>query len=422
MTLTWLKHELRTRDHDALASAGGDEIVGLHVVDPEEPLGRARRAYLLASARALQKATGGVTIRSGDPAEIVPRLAEELGVGRVVTTASRDPWGRDRDERVAEALAESGRRLDVIGDAYAVPPGTIRKNDGDPYAVFTPFFRVWQEAAAGLQPVQTEVDWGRAPASDDITIDPPEGLTLPEAGEEAALERWSTFLDEAVADYDWARDRPDRDGTSRMSVPLAAGEVHPRTLLADLAGFRSDHAGAAALARELAFREFYADVLWHRPETVWEYYRPEFAHMEYDEPGEDFDAWKAGETGFPIVDAGMRQLLTEGWMHNRVRMVVASFLVKDLHIEWQHGARHFLDYLVDADIASNQHNWQWVAGCGTDAAPYFRVFNPQTQAKKFDPNGRYADRYLPELRYEPIVDHAEERVEALRRYDALRGR
>lgn len=422
MTLVWLKHELRTRDHDALASAGSDDVVGVHVVDFDEPLGPARRARLLASARALASDTGGVTIREGDPASALPALAEDVNAGRVVTTGSRDPWGRERDERVAAALEESGRRLDVVGDAYAVPPGTVRKDDGAPYAVFTPFYRQWSDAAAGVRPVDTDPQWADAPESDDVTLDYPEDMAIPEAGEAAALERWSLVLDEIVEDYDWARDRPDRDGTSRMSIPLAAGEVHPRTLLADLAEFGSGHAGAAALVRELAFREFYADVLWHNPATVWEYYRPEFAHMQYDDPGEDFEAWKAGETGFPIVDAGMRQLLSEGWMHNRVRMVVASFLVKDLHIEWQHGARHFLEYLLDADVASNQHNWQWVAGCGTDAAPYFRVFNPDTQAKKFDPQGVYADRYLPDLRYEPIVDHGEERAEALRRYDALRDR
>ena len=222
-----------------------------------------------------------------------------------------------------------------------------------------------------------------------------------------------------------------------MSVHLRWGEVHPRTLLADLG--RSE--GAEAYRRELAFREFYADVLVRRPDSAWGYYDPRFASMHYDEPGADLDAWKDGRTGIPIVDAGMRQLRGEGWMHNRVRMIVSSFLIKDLHLEWQHGARHFAEHLVDFDLASNQHGWQWVAGCGTDAAPYFRVFNPMTQGKKFDPDGTYVRRWVPELadvsaRYvhepwlmdvppeeypAPLVDHAEERKESLRRYDALRG-
>ena len=180
-----------------------------------------------------------------------------------------------------------------------------------------------------------------------------------------------------------------------MSVHLKWGEVHPRTLLADLAPLRS--AGAAAYRRELAWREFFADVLAARPDTARDYLRPEFAAMRYDRPGDAFDAWREGRTGFPVVDAGMRQLRATGWMHNRVRMVVASFLVKDLHLEWRHGARHFMRWLVDGDLASNQQNWQWVAGSGTDAAPYFRVFNPTSQGRRFDPDGGYVRRWVPEL-------------------------
>ena len=183
---------------------------------------------------------------------------------------------------------------------------------------------------------------------------------------------------------------------------------------------------------ELAWREFYADVLARRPDSARCYYRPELGAMAYDDPGERFDAWRDGRTGYPIVDAGMRQLRAEGWMHNRVRMIVASFLVKDLHIEWQHGARHFMRWLVDGDLASNQHGWQWTAGSGTDAAPYFRVFNPVDQGKKFDPDGHYIRRWVPELREcpddqvheprDPIVDHAAERREALARYEEVRSR
>ncbi|MGN6130350.1 MAG: cryptochrome/photolyase family protein, partial [Nocardioidaceae bacterium] len=266
----------------------------------------------------------------------------------------------------------------------------------------------------------------------------PADLTLPEAGERAALARWRDFLDEAVEEYDDGRDRMGVDGTSRMSVHLKWGEIHPRTMLADLAHRRSQ--GAATYRKELAWREFYADVLWHRPETAREYLRREFAAMAYDAPGEQLAAWEEGRTGYPIVDAGMRQLRATGWMHNRVRMVVASFLVKDLHLEWQHGARHFMRWLVDGDLASNQHGWQWTAGCGTDAAPYFRVFNPVAQGTRFDPAGDYVRRWLPELADvpakhvhepwkspdgppqgypDPIVDHKLERQEALERYEHL---
>ena len=211
-----------------------------------------------------------------------------------------------------------------------------------------------------------------------------------------------------------------------MSVHLKWGEIHPRTMLADLGGRRSQ--GATSYRSELAWREFYADVLHQRPDTARDYLKPEFARMEYDDPGDQLERWKRGRTGFPIVDAGMRQLRATGWMHNRVRMIVASFLVKDLHLEWQHGARHFMEWLVDGDLASNQHGWQWTAGCGTDAAPYFRVFNPVSQGRKFDPDGGYVRRWVPELAdaddphqpVDPIVDHAEERREALDRWERIR--
>jgi len=221
-----------------------------------------------------------------------------------------------------------------------------------------------------------------------------------------------------------------------MSVHLKWGEIHPRTMLADLARLRSK--GAVTYRKELAWREFYADVLFHRPETAREYLRPEFAQMAYDEPGDLLEAWRHGRTGFPIVDAGMRQLRATGWMHNRVRMIVASFLVKDLHVEWQHGAAHFMHWLVDGDLASNQHGWQWTAGCGTDAAPFFRVFNPTSQGRKFDPDGAYVRRWVAELAevddpHEPdddvrrrvgypvaVVDHKEERREALDRWEKIR--
>jgi deoxyribodipyrimidine photo-lyase len=246
------------------------------------------------------------------------------------------------------------------------------------------------------------------------------------------VERWEAFATEHLDAYADDRNRPDIDSTSRLSPALRWGEIHPRTLLADLG--RRQSKGAATYRSELAWREFYADVLFHHPHTARDYLRPEFAAMDYDEPGPLLDAWKEGRTGFPIVDAGMRQLRATGWMHNRVRMIVASFLVKDLHLEWQHGARHFMEHLVDGDLASNQHGWQWVAGSGTDAAPYFRVFNPTTQGRSFDPEGAYVRRWVPELAdaadpHEPgvvagypapVVDHAAERREALARFERIR--
>jgi deoxyribodipyrimidine photo-lyase len=228
---------------------------------------------------------------------------------------------------------------------------------------------------------------------------------------------------DGLADYAEDRDRPDRDAGSRMSAHLKFGAIHPRTMAAD----RGKGEGAQAYLRELAFRDFYADVLHHWPRSAWWNWNRAFDAIAVDEDAEArqrFEVWKVGKTGFPIVDAGMRQLAATGFMHNRVRMITASFLVKDLHLPWQWGARWFLDQLVDGDMASNQHGWQWAAGCGTDAAPYFRVFNPDTQGRKFDPDEVYVRRWVTEYGSPdypaPMVDHKAERAEALRRYDAIR--
>ena len=245
-------------------------------------------------------------------------------------------------------------------------------------------------------------------------------LELP-AGERAATRQWKKFVADGLADYADGRNRPDLPATSRMSAHLKFGTIHPRTMAVDLGRGK----GAQAYLRELAFRDFYAAVLSEWPDSAWWNWNKSFDSMQVDEGAEAkkaFEAWKEGKTGFPIVDAGMRQLAETGWMHNRVRMIVASFLVKDLHLPWQWGARWFLEQLVDGDMASNQHGWQWAAGTGTDAAPYFRVFNPTTQGEKFDPDGEYVRRWIPELDDDypdPIVDHKAERVEALRRYGAL---
>jgi len=289
-------------------------------------------------------------------------------------------------------------------------------------------------------PAPPDVRWVRPLDSHELPdAVAPAGVRLPPAGEQAALERWHTYVRSTLETYDDVRNRPDLDRTSRMSVHLKWGEIHPRTMLADLAGVPGG--GPRAYRNELAWREFYADVVWRQPESTRDYLQPALAAMAYATPGESLDAWKQGRTGYPIVDAGMRQLQTEGWMHNRVRMIVASFLVKDLHLEWQHGARHFMRHLVDGDLASNVHGWQWVAGSGTDAAPYVRVFNPITQGLRFDPDGAYVRRHVAELRdvagkqaHEPwtlptgvpagyperIVDHAVERREALARFEELR--
>ncbi|MBD8870710.1 cryptochrome/photolyase family protein [Nocardioides donggukensis] len=452
-TVMWFRRDLRLADNPALLDAcAADGVLPLYVLDPAlwDPAGPSRRGYLAASLRSLDAAfrqrQTRLSVLRGDPVRQVLRAARAVRAERVHVAADFGPYGSRRDRAVAEALAEHDIELVRTGSPYAVAPGRVRNGSGDPYKVYTPFSKAWSEHG-WRDPVEapTGVGWlgpedlAQGPQGvEGVEIpDPalPEGLTLPEAGERAARSRWQEYLDEGLADYRDHRDRPDLDATSHMSVHLKWGEIHPRTMLADLRDRGGP--GTATYRKELAWREFYADVLHHRPETAREYLRPEFAAMEYDEPGAALTAWQEGRTGYPVVDAGMRQLRATGWMHNRVRMIVASFLVKDLHVEWQHGARHFMHWLVDGDLASNQHGWQWVAGSGTDASPYFRVFNPTTQGRKFDPDGVYVRRWLPELAdlgpdvdpHEPgdvpgypapIIDHATERREALARLEKIK--
>jgi deoxyribodipyrimidine photo-lyase len=436
-SVLWFRRDLRLGDNPALleAIASADEVVPLYVLDPRlwRPAGRPRQAYLNASLDTLRERMGGLVVRRGDPVDVVPRVVRQAGATSVHVAADFGPYGTRRDAAVEKALSQHDVPLVRTGSPYAVTPGRVVNKSGDGYLVFTPFAKAWREHGWRQPPrAPGRVTWWTDPSSDDLyQVSLPDGIRLPAAGEEAARRHWRAFLAEKLASYAAHRDRPDLDATSHMSVHLKWGEIHPRTMLADLADFDGSSAAVDTFRNELAWREFYADVLARRPETAREYYKPEFARMTYAAPDDLFDAWREGRTGYPIVDAGMRHLKAEGWMHNRVRMIVASFLVKDLHIEWQHGAHHFMQWLVDGDLASNQHGWQWTAGCGTDAAPYFRVFNPVEQGKKFDPDGSYIRKYLPELRgvpapeihqpREPIVDHAEERRVALARYDEVRN-
>jgi deoxyribodipyrimidine photo-lyase len=448
-TVLWFRRDLRLADHPALLTATqeADGVLSLFVFDPAlwDPAGPPRRAWLLRSLRSLdERLDGRLVIRHGDPAVVVPAVARDLGAERVHVSADAGVHGRRRDADVATALERDGRALVRTGSPYAVGPGTLLSGGGTPFKVFSAFQRSWL-AHGWSPPAPSEPALRAAHLLDGVRSEPmpPEpdlgDMTLPDAGEPAAVSRWRAFVEGPLSGYDEGRNAVGAQGTSAMSAHLKYGEAHPRTLLADLAA----HPGTAAdrYRSELCWRDFYADVLWHRPESAREPLRADMARMEVDEPGERFRAWQEGRTGFPVVDAGMRQLLAEGWVHNRARMIVASFLVKDLHVAWQLGARHFMHWLRDGDLASNNHGWQWVAGTGTDPAPFFRIFNPVTQGLKFDPDGDYVRRYVPELRHLPggaahepwkhphgydhgyprrIVDHAAERAEALRRYEEAR--
>ena len=446
----WLRRDVRLDDHPALVAAASEgRVLPVFVRDPRlARAGDARSSRLEASLAAFDDATdGALVVRSGHPADVMTSLVQEVAAQSVHVSGEFTPYARSRDREVAGRLELLGVPMIASGTPYAVRPGTVLTGQGTPYQVFTPFSKAWRaQDVPPPRPRPASVRWRRSVESDGLDADLVErGRRFGPVGEEAALGRWHEFLDDGLTHYADGRDRPDLDGTSRLSVHLKHGEIHPRTLLADVARHpESESDGARTFVTELAWREFYADVLWHRPDSAWGDLREGLADMAYDtgpEVAALVQAWEQGRTGFPFVDAGMRQLLATGWMHNRVRMVTASFLAKDLHVWWPVGARHFLDHLVDGDLASNNHGWQWVAGTGTDASPYFRVFNPVTQGKRFDPKGDYVRRWVPELAHlpgkaahtpwqhaegyrcgypEPVVDHDEERRDALDRYQQAR--
>ncbi|MET0898921.1 MAG: deoxyribodipyrimidine photo-lyase [Mycobacterium sp.] len=431
--LLWFRRDLRLADLPALLQAGADdaEVLACYVLDPRliASSGPRRLQFVYDSLRELRDALDGrLLVTRGQPDTRIPAVAKAIEATSVHVSAEFTPFGKARDQAVAAALGTIP--LEAEGSPYLVSPGRVTKDDGTTYKVFTPYYRRWREhgwrapAASSARSARwiDPADVSRAGKNLDI---PDPGTELPyPAGETAARQRWKRFVDEHLDDYADDRNRPDLDTTSRMSAYLHFGNIHPRTLAADVGGSAD---GPSAYLRELAFRDFYATVLHEWPRSSWWNFNPEFDGIEVDQDAEAeslFAAWKDGRTGFAIVDAGMRQLRETGFMHNRVRMITASFLVKDLHLPWQWGARWFLEQLLDGDIASNQHGWQWAAGSGTDAAPYFRVFNPETQGKKFDPDGVYVHRWIPELGTpdypDPIVDHGAERTEALRRYGKLR--
>ncbi|MEN9962324.1 MAG: hypothetical protein RIS66_737 [Actinomycetota bacterium] len=450
--LFWFRRDLRLNDNPALNAAirgsvadGDSKVAAVYAVDLDafHSLSGIRQHSLVASLDALgasmermltirhASAAAGVTV-----AQALVAQALAAGAKKVHATRAFDPAGVAEQNAVGLALAEVGVFLELTGSYYAVDPGSVGKPDGSPYKVYTPFFKRWFELGWSKPEALAEGHtWFIADACQGLPTTSKESPFQIKAGEAFALRTWERFKTRALFDYDEMRNRADLSGTSHLSHALAFGEIHPRTLLAELA----DSPGHNVFRKEIAWREFYADVLWHNPHTATDYYEPRFAAMRYDTGSEaeaKFEAWKQGKTGYPMVDAGMRQLLADGWVHNRVRMIVASFLVKDLHLEWQLGAAWFEENLTDFDPASNAHGWQWTAGCGTDASPYYRVFNPILQGYKFDPRGDYVRKYVPELAHilddgihepwnrldglvhgypAPIVDHSVERDESLAR-------
>jgi deoxyribodipyrimidine photo-lyase len=423
--IVWFRSELRLADNQALraALARAERIVPVYVHAPGEagrwPAGAASRWWLHQSLAALEAALAArgapLSVHRGPSAATLVGLARALGADTVYWNRSYEPSLRARDADVERALAASGVRCETFGGALLAEPAGIATQGGTAFRVFTPFWRACQATleAGGPPLAAPKAIPGLPGTAQGLALAALELLprrdwaagfaTRFTPGEAGAQARLAQFLDESVADYAELRDRPDLAGSSRLSAHLHFGEVSPRQLLwaarsAALAPGASGRArGTDSFVRQLGWREFAHHVLHHFPDTSEQPLNASFASFPWRDEGALLAAWQRGETGIPLVDAGMRELWQTGWMHNRVRMVVASLLTKNLGLHWLDGARWFHDTLLDADLANNTLGWQWVAGCGADAAPYYRIFNPERQCERFDPKRAYLRRWLPEL-------------------------
>lgn len=421
LTLLWLRQDLRLSDHPALnESVQRRQVLPVYILDDTSPnvwsRGAASRWWLHQTLADLSKnyaALGApLCLRRGDPAVILPKLAKEVGADTVFWSRLYDPSSRRRDEQIRRILEDQGRVVQTFNASLLFEPQDIRTKTGGPYKVYTPFARTCFPSLGEVRAIKLPKsiqavadvpsdrleDWGLCPQKPDWSKTIAESW---QAGEEAAQSLLKKFLADGLSSYHTDRDRPDREGTSRLSPYLALGVLSPRQIVQAvwpaMVEDSTKAAGAECYLKEILWREFSYHLLYHFPDLPDAPLRKEFAAFPWVKDLPALELWQKGLTGYPIVDAGMRQLWQTGWMHNRVRMIVASFLVKDLLLPWREGEAWFWDTLIDADLASNAASWQWVAGCGADAAPFFRIFNPVLQGQKFDPDGDYVRRFVPEL-------------------------
>lgn len=422
--LLWLRRDLRLADNPALHAAigRGGPVIAVWILDPVTgATGSAHRWRLERSLEALSRDLaelgGRLILRSGEALPALRALVEETGAGAVLWNRLHDPETRPRDEAVKTALKADGLDVASFNGALLHEPWTVETGAGGPYRVFTPFWRAVAEREVH-EPIAAPSRWPAPeawPASDALSdwsmaADMRRGAPVLAArvacGERAARERLAEFLAEDLRDYAEDRDRPDRRATSDLSHHLAVGEISPRQVWSAVQPRRQGAVARPAekFLQELVWREFAYHLLHHTPELATGAWRPEWDDFPWQGDGEAAEAWRRGRTGVEAVDAAMRELFVTGRLHNRFRMIAASFLTKHLLVHWRVGEAWFRDTLVDWDPASNALGWQWVAGSGPDAAPYFRVFNPETQAAKFDPEGRWRDRFLAEGRRTPHAD------------------
>ncbi|WP_254537831.1 cryptochrome/photolyase family protein [Halomarina litorea] len=417
MLLHWHRADLRAHDNVGLAEAASegkvlpvfvfDDAVLAHAAPPRvaymlDALGRLREWY--------RDRGGDLLLARGNPTEVVPRIAEAHDAEGVYWNHDYSGLARERDEAVRESLSEAGLDHRQFHDALHHEPGSITTNDGDPYSVYTYFWKKWsdREKAAPVDPpesgrlVAEAGEFEDLPSVEDLGFEQP-AATVEDAGHEAARERLEAFCESDIYDYAEKRDRAAERCTSRLSAHLKWGTVGVREVYAateramDDAPDGDSEDSVEEFQSQLAWREFYTHVLYFHPRVVTENYREYEEGIDWREDDEELRAWKDGETGYPFVDAGMRQLREEAFVHNRLRMVVASFLTKDLMLDWREGYDHFREHLTDHDTANDNGGWQWAASTGTDAQPYFRIFNPTTQGEDHDPDAEYIKRYVPEL-------------------------
>jgi len=449
--IVWFRRDFRLEDHPALhhAVASGRPIVPLFIWAPDEEApwqpGAASRAWLhhslAALDAALRKRGSKLILRTGDSLRVLRDVAQETGADTVYWSRLYEPATQARDTRVKAALREDGFTVRSFNSALLFEPWNVENKSGAPFQVFTPFWKHCLTLSEPGEPYPAPRaitglhEWPSSCPLDQLALRPTiswdQGFyDVWTPGEAGAHKQLALFVDQHMARYDEQRNFPAESGTSRMSPHLHFGEIGPRQIWheAQRAAASDSRKGAIkgteTFLREIGWREFAHHLLFHFPHTPEEPLRPEFKQFPWRNDPQGLRAWQRGQTGYPIVDAGMRELWATGWMHNRVRMIVGSFLVKDLLIPWQEGARWFWDTLVDANLANNTLGWQWTAGCGADAAPYFRIFNPHLQGAKFDPDNTYIHAWVPEADHAtyaaPIVDHHEARDRALEALSAIK--
>jgi deoxyribodipyrimidine photo-lyase len=407
----WVRRDMRLNDNQALRAALGhtEGVIPAFILDPKllssSYTSQARLSFMFDGLRSLDfdllKRGSALIIREGNPLHVLRNLCEETGAKHIFAEADISPYARRRDEKMKCELP-----LTLTPGVTIHPPETLKKPDGAPYTVFTPFRRMWQSLPFPDKPIQAPDRFSAPPEVESIHL-PDESLhsggTTFLAGEAEAQRRLERFTGFGIYCYADDRNRMDLDGTSVLSPYLRFGMLSARQAAwaareaFALAEDTTGRQGAENWLSELIWREFYAAILYYFPYVRQTAFRPELRNIPWQDDSVGFTAWAEGRTGFPVVDAAMRQLNSTGWMHNRARMITASFLTKDLLIDWRQGERYFMQRLLDGDPAANNGGWQWTAGTGTDAAPYFRVFNPVLQGKKFDPNGDYVRRWVPEL-------------------------